>query len=917
MSRVSSPAPPAAFARRPTSGWDSVPGTRWFRADLHLHTLDDHPGGRAKLPAGVTGSPDAPGTVRAYARAFLRAAVAAGLGVLGVTPHAVRCGGAPESSAVWQIVETWNTDDDDDGVPFRDKIFAVFPGFEPSFREGKDGLHLQILFDPEIGRDAFLRAFDLMMGGLDPYRGSTLQISSKTASAALAELRAFAERSGPQVRYAVLAPHADSGKGLFSALKAQVLELFDHEHVIALELGDNTLPEELRAKKGDWFTDGLARYRYALYHSSDAYKVTASADADFAIGHRFTWLKLASPTLEGLRQAFLAHESRLRIAYVRGEERALALRPDPPVPEGDGRPWLRRVEVRGGASFFSADGVATFDLSPDLTCVIGASMSGKSTLLDGVRVLLGASLPAEPKVREQVRARADERFLSGSPVVTLTWSGGAPPAEPPLFFAQTELQALASDPRALEDEVLTRLLPGASPRFEELRAKILTLDDDLSRRVARLAAVSESTARAAQELAEAEAAEARLALLESAGYAAWQVANRAVARLERLRSQVEEERARMTLVADATREWPSDLQSIDGGASGTGHELALALAEQARALLDDLHALALDVASRLQRARAEAERLRGELERAMAAAGSKERGDEALRQLRELGDRVRYVDSYRAEHTRLTEERQVARALYDDALAERQRCREAYREAMREVARVVLEDHSGRVLVEVREDAQLDALDRFVRGLKQAGVTQWWNGLGATRPSPAQLADALEQGSLERVGMSPAVAARFAEALPETQRLALRALPCRDENVLMMRTEDGSARPLSQLSGGQRVAMVLSLLLSADDRRPLFIDQPEDDLDARFMAESVLPALRRLKGRRQVVLATHDANLVVNGDAEQVLQLEATFDRGWVRVAGAIDDPDVKEAVLDTVDGGSEAFALRQRKYGY
>ena len=95
------------------------------------------------------------------------------------------------------------------------------------------------------------------------------------------------------------------------------------------------------------------------------------------------------------------------------------------------------------------------------------------------------------------------------------------------------------------------------------------------------------------------------------------------------------------------------------------------------------------------------------------------------------------------------------------------------------------------------------------------------------------------------------------------------------------------------------------------------IDQPEDELDNRFLSDTVLPVLKRLKGRRQIIVATHDANIVVNGDADQVIRLEAMANRGRVAEAGAIDDPAVRDAIVRTVDGGNDAFRLRRLKYGF
>ena len=110
--------------------------------------------------------------------------------------------------------------------------------------------------------------------------------------------------------------------------------------------------------------------------------------------------------------------------------------------------------------------------------------------------------------------------------------------------------------------------------------------------------------------------------------------------------------------------------------------------------------------------------------------------------------------------------------------------------------------------------------------------------------------------------MSPAVQKTFIEQLTPSKRRELAALRCRDKYVLEFKMDDGGYRLLNDLSGGQRVNLLLSLLLETNDERPLVIDQPEDELDNRFLFETMLPALKRLKGRRQIIVATHNANIV-------------------------------------------------------
>src|SRR5204863_7186477 len=81
-------------------------------------------------------------------------------------------------------------------------------------------------------------------------------------------------------------------------------------------------------------------------------------------------------------------------------------------------------------------------------------------------------------------------------------------------------------------------------------------------------------------------------------------------------------------------------------------------------------------------------------------------------------------------------------------------------------------------------------------------------------------------------------------------------------------------KPLSDLSPGQKSTAILLLTLQSGSE-PLLIDQPEDDLDNRFVYDDVVQRLRSAKGRRQLVVATHNANIPVLGDAEQILVLEA------------------------------------------
>ena len=115
--------------------------------------------------------------------------------------------------------------------------------------------------------------------------------------------------------------------------------------------------------------------------------------------------------------------------------------------------------------------------------------------------------------------------------------------------------------------------------------------------------------------------------------------------------------------------------------------------------------------------------------------------------------------------------------------------------------------------------------------------------------------------------------------------------------------------------------MLLLLLLDSD--APLVIDQPEDDLDNRFITEGVVPRIREEKRRRQFVFSTHNANIPVLGDAELILGLHASGEAFGGRAfispehMGSIDSTSVRALVEEVLEGGKNAFETRRRKYGF
>jgi DNA repair ATPase RecN len=123
--------------------------------------------------------------------------------------------------------------------------------------------------------------------------------------------------------------------------------------------------------------------------------------------------------------------------------------------------------------------------------------------------------------------------------------------------------------------------------------------------------------------------------------------------------------------------------------------------------------------------------------------------------------------------------------------------------------------------------------------------------------------------------------------------------------------------PLQNLSAGQRCVAVFPLLLR-NTRGPLVIDQPEDNLDNRHIADAIAPDLLRRKSLQQFAVTSHNANLVVLTDADLVVHVDSDGTTMTVPAAGFLScsESSVRQSVLDVLDGGDEALRARQRKYG-
>ena len=172
---------------------------------------------------------------------------------------------------------------------------------------------------------------------------------------------------------------------------------------------------------------------------------------------------------------------------------------------------------------------------------------------------------------------------------------------------------------------------------------------------------------------------------------------------------------------------------------------------------------------------------------------------------------------------------------------------------------------------------------------------------------------------LSNLGLTSANLDAIGRTLGVDDWLTLSLTPIKSESVFEYRSRERDYIPFRNASAGQQATALLTTLLSQPGG-PLIIDQPEEDLDNPIILE-IVERVWEAKKNRQLLFASHNANLVVNGDAELVAWCDyrtaGDQSRGMVAGEGAIDVDKTREAIKMIMEGGEAAFNLRKAKYGF
>ena len=858
----------------------------------------------------------AAGDEASYAEALTDKAVELGIEVLAVADHNHVGGLRPIRAAA------------------SERGLTVFPGFELASAEG---IHVLCLYPPATTEDQlnrFLGAFGV----------TAPEPSSRPCEKPFSEVLEMVGRQ----RGIPIAAHVTTDSGLFKVLHGQPrIRAWRDENLRAIQIPGSIegLPLDVRQIVQNRNAD------YARKHAPERDLAIAVVNArdvaspdDLAHPAAICWVKMSERSIEGLRQAFLDPVSRIRL--------------EDPLP--DKHAELLEMSWQGGF----LDGVAC-RFNPNLNVLVGGRGAGKSTVVESLRYVLDlaplgqeASSNHEGIVRHAlkngtkvslvvrshrpaVRRYRIERTVPNPPVVRDGETGDVLNVATADIFAgveiygQHEVSELARSPRKL-----TRLLRRFMPQDESFAARkrelaielrrsreniLRTREElaDLEDRLAALPALEETQERYREAGIEADLREQSLLVRER------RLLDAVAERLEPLRQSQDE--LQQALPIDRRFLSPGTLEELPG-------RDILADADR---VLDELNANLGEVAERFETALDNAEaKLRPVRDRFSVRSASVQAayerklrelqqseidGEEFIR-LRRKVEALRPLTERRQQLERLASERDSQRR---NLLAEWEEVHAAEFRALDKASKRVTRELAHRARVQVKFGGEREPLFALLKeqigGRLSEAILQLRQVAGL---SPTGLARACREGAdgiAAEFGIRGVQAERLAGASPEALMLVEEmALPSTTDIELNVAPhgEPANWQPLARLSTGQKATAVLLLLL-LDADAPLVVDQPEDDLDNRFITEGIVPRMRDGKQRRQFVFSTHNANIPVLGDAELILGLTPSgeAETGSAKIdpqhRGSIDVGPVRALVEELLEGGVEAFQRRRRKYGF
>lgn len=906
-------------------------GAKFYRADLHAHTPADphfHCGNH---------SLNTPADRLAFAREYVRfIREEQQLDIIAITDH---------NDVSW--IETIRTA----AQELYPNQLTVLPGIEIGANEGKRQVHFIALFPPDTAAeqlDHFISSLGLLPGsrfhdGATPTprltQLNTRQLTQKIVSA---------DDNLPGL---AIAAHATRKNGLISELEGEGRVLaYEDPHLIALEIpGAKKELANFARRLVNGQQNHYSHKSVACLNSSDGRGLGQTNEKGrLSVGDRATRIKLSTISIEALRHAFIDHDSRLRLD---GEQNDQAY------------PRLLGLAIEGGfLRGETAESPLLIHFNPNLNAVIGGRGTGKSTLLTAVRFLFDAP-PRSEHNRDQHEKTVAVTLPAGAKVTgyyqlangtryRLTRTAGKPPqiyddhtnqqlhihptqltpnGQPIEVYGQKEVYEIANVPQFQLNLLDGYIADQISHIEQEEKSHIRWLQKNAQE----ISHLEEEATEIEQQLSELSKLKLELKRLEQAVDVS-QLARKKQFEAEKLEQQQIHQAAQARL--DFVAHLSSQLERLTApNAIATPPEtaifapLAALIGQMDEQLAQHIHQLQTNLNDIWQAHTAvqttwqtNYEANEAEYQAILRQHGQThtlERFFRLQKQIRALAQK----EHQNNEHQQRLHNLRQTRADKIASLEALRHHRFTLRQQKAANLTAVLQDN---VRITLTPQGDHQAYKTFLRDLfNRTGLSRIIDKLLQSNLSPQQLAQAIRTERtaapdhitpLRELGLTPTYRQKLTRLSDKKlYQLELFAIPDLPNIALKVGDVHRSLTPpkgTAGLSTGQKCTAILSLIL-VESHTPLLIDQPEDDLDNAFIFSEIVQTVRREKERRQFIIATHNANIPVSGDAELILLMEANEQHGWVAHRGSIDDPSLREPVENILEGGREAFRLRQIKY--
>ena len=924
----------------PESAWP-YPGSRWWKFDFHTHTpaSADTPWHRN----GLTLTP----------QDWLLKYMAADINCVAVTDHNSGAWIDPLKAAYAKMKAL--ADRGQAPAGFRD--LTLFPGVELSV---SGGFHLLAIFDPS----QTTRTITDLLAAVR-YQGTDGDSDGVTKEGPEGVFQAILAAGGIPIPAHADRPE-DGGKGLLarrgdggaSRLDANTLRgIFDSAQLLAVEWEDMTRnpPNCVQAQ-----VDKLARVLGSDCHSFQG---------PGAPGSRYTWVKMASPRLEGLRLALLDGNG---VSIRRSDEGAI----DPfRVPTH----LVREIQIEH-ARFMGNGEPARLACSPFFNAVVGGRGTGKSTVVHALRLATRrdqelAALPAGSEPRTQFEAfrkvahgRDDKGAVRANTVIRVEWQHEAdrlrllwradgqgtvveewregrwePSASqsvnaarfPLRIFSQGQIAALAGGGRqtllgiideAAQIEPLRQAVEQARRTYFTQRARLREMDGKL----AGLAEVDRKLEESGRKLAALSQAD-HAAVLRAYAQAQHQarevngVLDQLLAATKRI-SDLPEQLVLDDWSSQHFTEQDADLLSWRQGLNAQLEQVRIELLERARKLAAVVESARADERYLQWRGRAHAaQQAHSALQQQLVAQGvSDPQAFARLTQERQqLEAQRKTLQQMQGDRQVLVTQLDAQRALFDEKRRAVTQARGAFVQRALDRNPYVrlsvvpfgfeakLLERELRELIDVTDDRFADdILNDDASGGMAFDLAQ------ADDAARAQVVETVRQRLLTSDAVLGGRLRNYLQRQHDKPEFADHISTWWPEDDLRIDYQrDGRWTAISQGSQGQRSAALLAFLLAFGEE-PIVLDQPEDDLDNHLIYELIVQQIRENKLRRQLIVVTHNPNVVVNGDAELVHVMAFGQGQCLVQQSGALQDKAVRDEVCRVMEGGRDAFERRWKRLG-